>query len=177
MFKIIYFIVTTVAVIFIAAYATDKGDPTVFPYSAEQARNILAVARTALPRRDGPGQIEIWSTGYSEKGVALNMQYASWASLLKCEAIITAIAPDKSRVVPDCGRSAKQDLASARMTDEARVPMFEEHIQSIMNKRVFDRTNADRKTASVVIKNIGGLHAEAMKSADEAAQVQLGLKR
>src|ERR1700730_8311377 len=77
-------------------------DPTVFAYSKEQVQAMLEDAKTTLPRRDGGGQIRIWSPGRSERGVRLNMQYASWAPLLSCEVVITAIAPDQTRVVPDC---------------------------------------------------------------------------
>jgi hypothetical protein len=145
-------------------------DTTVFPYPARQLQTMLMEAKTTLPRRDGPGQIQLWGTGRTAKGVALNLQYASWAPVLKCEAVITAIAPDRSRVVPDCGASAKSDSAMARTQDELRVPMFEEHIQATLNKRAFDRKAVDRQESASVLKNLGGMQREALKMADEDAQ-------
>src|SRR5215212_2296608 len=103
-------------------------DPTVFPYSKDQVQTMLVDAKTALPRRDGPGEmIKIWGAGRSSKGVRLNMKYASWAPLLECEAIITSITPKESRVVADCGKSTNSDSAISRTQDNLRSPMFEEH--------------------------------------------------
>src|SRR5829696_942903 len=82
-------------------------DPTVFPYSKDQVQKLLSDAKTTLPRRDGPGEmIKIWANGRTSKGVTLNMKYASWAPLLECDAVITAITPKESRVIADCGKSA-----------------------------------------------------------------------
>jgi hypothetical protein len=154
-----------------------KFDPTVFPYSQDQVRTMLTEARTTLPRRDGPGKIEIWSTGPTEKGVGLQMQYASWAPVLDCQAVITAIAADKSRVVADCGGPTDSGSAMARTQDELRAPMFDEHIQSTLNKRPFDRTTVDQKEAGAVMRNLGGMQHEALRNADEAQRMQAEARR
>ena len=86
-------------------------DPTVFPYSKDQVQTMLVDAKTALPRRDGPGEmINIWGAERSAKGVRLNMKFANWAPLLECEAIITSITPKESRVVADCGKARTATL-------------------------------------------------------------------
>lgn len=146
-------------------------DPTVFPYSKEKAEAMLVDAKTTLPRRDGPGEIRIWSTGRSAKGVRLNMQYASWAPMLTCEAVVTATAPDQSRVVPACTSGATSDSAIGRTEDELRTPMFEEHILATLNERAFNRDTVTAKEAATVFKNLGGMQREALKRSDEAQQM------
>jgi hypothetical protein len=147
-------------------------DSTVFNYPREQVVGMLVDAKTTLPRRDGPGEIRIWSTGRYKDGVTLNMRYASWAPLLECKAVITEIAPDKTRVVPDCGTSSSAgDSAIAQTQDELRSPMFEEHIQATLNKRAFDRTRVDGAQAAAVLKNMPGMQREALRRSDEAQQM------
>ena len=147
-----------------------SSDPAVFPYSKDQVQTMLADAKTTLPRRDGPGDvIKIWGAGRSSKGVRLNMKYASWAPLLECEAIITAITPKESRVVADCGKSADSDSALSRTQDSLRAPMFEEHIAATLNKRAFNRSKVDMKEKVAVFQNLGGMQREALQmSVNEA---------
>jgi hypothetical protein len=148
-------------------------DPTIFPYSKDQVQTMLVDAKTTLPRRDGPGDmIKIWGAGRSAKGVKLNMKYASWAPLLECEAIITSIAPNESRVVADCGESTNGASAMSRTQDSLRSPMFEEHIAATLNKRAFNRGTVDMKEAAAVFKNLPGMQREALQmSADEARRM------
>ena len=157
-----------------AGYKMSNYDPAVFAYSKEQVQTMLADAKTSLPRRDGDGQIQIWSTGRSEKGVKLNMQYASWAPLLECEAVITAVAPTQSRVVPDCGGGSTSGSAIGDTQKQLRVPMFAEHIQATLNKRAFNRDRVDQMESATVLKNLGGMQREALRSADEAQRLQAG---
>lgn len=149
----------------------------VFAYSKEQVQDILVDAKTTLPRRDGGGEIQIWGDRRSEKGVTLNMQYASWAPLLKCEAVITAIEPNRSRVVPVCTSGPQSDSAMSRTQDEFQIPMFEEHIQATLNTRQFDRATVDRKEAATVFKNLGGMQDEPLRAAEEAARVEAEFPR
>ena len=147
-----------------------SSDPTVFPYSKDQVQTMLVDAKTTLPRRDGPGEmIKIWGAGRSAKGVKLNMKYASWAPLLECEAIVTAVTPKESRVVADCGKSGNSDSAMSRTQDSLRSPMFEEHIVATLKKRPFNRETVDMKEVGAVFKNLGGMQREALQmSVDEA---------
>jgi hypothetical protein len=147
-----------------------SSDPTVFPYSTDQVQTMLVNAETTLPRRDGPGDmIKIWGAGRSANGVKLNMKYASWAPLLECEAIITAITPNESRVVADCGKGTNSDSAVSRTQDSLRAPMFEEHIAATLEKRAFNRSTVDRKEAAAVFRNLGGMQREALQmSIDDA---------
>lgn len=145
-------------------------DPAVFPYSKDQVHTMLAGAKTTLPRRDDKKEtINIWGAGRSAKGVKLNMKYASWAPLLECEAVITAITPKESRVVADCGKTPNSDSALSRTQDSLRAPMFEEHIAATLNKRAFNRSNVDAKDTAAVFQNLGGMQREALQMyADEA---------
>ncbi|MES2753644.1 MAG: hypothetical protein V4659_03170 [Pseudomonadota bacterium] len=147
-------------------------DPTIYPYSKTQVQQILNEAKTVLPRRDGPGQIEIWGAGKIERGAALKMQYADWAPVIACDAIVTEIAPDKSRVVPNCEGPVDASSALSRTHAELRVPMFFEHIQSTLQRRAFDRKRVDNKEAAAVLKNLGGMQREALKASDEMQQMQ-----
>ena len=145
-------------------------DATVFPYPKEQVQKMLLDARTTLPRRDGAkDMINIWGAYRSAKGVKLNMKYASWAPLLECEAIVTAITPKETRVVADCGKSTNSDSALSRTQDALRAPMFEEHIAATLNKRAFNRSKVDAKNTVAVFQNLGGMQREAIQmSVDEA---------
>ena len=146
-------------------------DPTVFPLSKDQVQKMLVDSETTLPRRDGPKEmIKIWGVGRSAKGVKLNMKYASWAPLLECEAIVTSITPKETRVVADCAsKNTNSDSAMSRTQDSLRAPMFEEHIAATLNKRPFNRSNADSKEVAAVFQNLGGMQREALQmSADEA---------
>lgn len=149
-----------------------NSDPTVFPYSKEQVQAMLSAATTTLPRRDGPkDQIKIWANGRTSKSVTLNMKYASWAPLLECEAITTAISPKETRVVADCAKNKNSDSAMARTQDQLRAPMFEEHIAATLQKRAFNRANADAKQTAAVFQNLGGMQQEALQMyANEAKQ-------
>lgn len=146
-------------------------DPAVFDYSRDQVQTLLTSAKTTLPRRDGPGQIEIWGAGRSNKGVTLNMRYASWAPLLSCEAVITSVAGSKSRVVADCGAAGADGSAIAKTQDKLRTPMFEEHIEATLKKRAFNRANVDQKETIAVFSNLGAMQREGLQRADEAARL------
>ena len=148
-------------------------DPKAYPYSKDEVQAMLVDAKTTLPRRDGDGKIQIWSAGRSAKGVKLNMKYASWAPLLECEAIITAVTPKESRVVADCGKGPNSDSSALSRTQDAlRSPMFEEHIVATLKKRAFNRDNVDAKETAAVFKNLNGMQQEALQmSADEARRM------
>jgi hypothetical protein len=147
-----------------------KFDPTVFPYSKEQAQTMLVEATTTLPRNDGGG-IKIWSEGRSEKGVALAMHYDTGAPQLDCEAVVTEIAPNKVRVVPDCG-SGPAGSAIGNTEHALRAPWFEEHIQATLNHRAFNRSIVSGKETALVFKNLGGMQHEALRNADEMQRMQ-----
>jgi hypothetical protein len=157
-------------------YEMKNYDPSVFAYSKQQAQSMLVDARTTLPRRDGDGQIQIWSVGPSARGVALKMQYASGAPVLTCEAVVTAIAPDKTRVVPACSSGSASDAIS-RTQEDLQTPMFEEHILATLNKRPFDRSRADRKEVGVVFKNLGAMQNEALQRAQDVRRMEAEFRR
>jgi hypothetical protein len=152
------------------SFETATFDPAVFNYSRDQVQTMLDNAKTTLPRRDGPGQIEIWGAGRSGKGVTLNMRYASWAPLLSCEAVVTSVATNKSRVIADCGGTSADESAIAHTQDRLRTPMFEEHIQATLNKRLFNRANVDMKERGIVITNLGAMQREALQAAAEESR-------
>jgi hypothetical protein len=167
-------------------FQMSKFDPTVFPYSKEQVQSLLTEAKTSTPRKDGHGEILIWSTGLSEKGVGLAEGYVDGAPFASCEAVITAIAPDKSRVVADCSgdqpqsrpsdpstgsgstNSADNPVASTEV--QLRAPIFEEHIQATLNHRAFDRSTVDNREAGIVLRNVPAMQGEALRRAAEAAR-------
>jgi hypothetical protein len=160
-----------VGVLGVGGYAYNKAanyDPNVYALSREQAQTILASSSTTIPRRTNDGFIKIWGAGTSEKGASLNMRYAEDAPLLECQAVITEVAPDQSRVIADCGASPDSSDAIASTTQQLRRPMFEEHIQSTLHKRPFNRDNATRKETAIAMSNMGGMQREALKRSDEA---------
>jgi hypothetical protein len=151
-------------------------DSAIVPYSQAQVETMLVEAKTVLPRRDGPGQIKIWSTGRSSDGVRLKMQYASWAPVIDCNAVLTPIAADQTRVEAICNDGATSDSAIQRTQDELRVPMFEEHIQSTLNQRAFNRSIVDAKESAAVFKNMGGMQREALSRSAEFERMSEGTR-
>ena len=148
-------------------------DPTVYPYSSDQVRAMLMDARTTMPRRDDAKEmIKIWGVARSSKGVKLNMKYASWAPLLECEAVITVVKPQESRVVADCGKVTNPESALSRTQDGLRAPMFEEHIAATLNKRPFNRGNVTAKESAVVMKNLPAMQGEALQMAADEAKLR-----
>ena len=174
MAKVVFFIGLLGIGLYIAHKASTY-DPAVFAYSKEQVQDILADAKTTLPRRDGPGHIQIWSTGPSTNGVMLNLRYRSEAPLLTCEAVITAISPDETRVVPDCEHDTSSTLSNTR--DTLQDPMFEEHIQATLRKRDFNRSIVDEKQAAIVFKNMGAMRNEAIKNYGDFQREQEEFRR
>lgn len=140
---------------------------TVFPYSTVEVQDILLDAKTTLPRRDGPGQIQIWGAGRSEKGVTLHMKYDTSAPLLTCQAVITAVAPNQSNVVADCNSGPPSDSPLSRTQDELLAPMFEEHISATLDKRPFNRDRVDQKEVGIVFRNMHGMQDEAIQRAGQ----------
>lgn len=169
-------VVFIVGVLGVGGYFGHKAmsyDASVYDLPKDQVVNILTEAKTTLPRRDGPGQIEIWSVGPSEDGVELNMRYAEWAPTLECDAVVTEVEPGKTKVVPNCATSAsKSGSAIARTEDELRTPMFAEHIESILNKRPFDRSRVDSAEMASVFKNLPAMQGEALKRSAEMQKMQ-----
>ncbi len=156
---------------YVMSNVTDE-DPSVYPYSKDQVVGMLTTARTTLPRRDGDGTIEIWSAGRSGQGVTLNMRYDKGAPVLACQAVVTAVDADKSRVAADCGAATSSTSALSRTQAQLRVPMFAEHIEATLRKRPFDRANVDRGESAAVFQNLGGMQRESLQrsAADREAQ-------
>jgi Tfp pilus assembly protein PilV len=151
-------------------------DPAVYPYSKAQVAEVLAASETKMPRRTNDGSIRIWADGVTDRGVALKMTYNDGdpsTPVLDCEAVLTVVAADKTRVAADCG-SASTDSALAQTTMALQAPMFEEHIESVLGHRAFDRQIVDNKEAALVMKNMGGMQREALKASDEAQREQAG---
>jgi hypothetical protein len=151
-------------------------DPTVYPYSKAQVAEILAASETKIPRRTKDGEIRIWGDGTTDRGIALKMTYNDGDSstpILDCEAVLTEVAADKTRVNADCG-SVSTDSAIGQTTHALRTPMFEEYIASTLGKRAFDRQVVDSKEMALVMTNMGGMQREALKASDEAQRLQAG---
>ena len=160
-----------VAVVFYVGLNVSKFDPAEFPYSKQQISTMLNSAETVLPRRDGDGEIKIWSEGNVDNGVLLNMRYADNAPLIECTAVMKSVAPDKTRVTADCSDGPASDSAIQRTTDKLKAPMFEEHILATLNKRAFNRKSVDRREAATVFANMSGMQNEALKRSVEAQRM------
>jgi len=148
-------------------------DPAVVPHSKAQVQQMLASEKLSFPRRDGDGTISIWSTGRTPQGVGLAMQYAADAPQIDCQAVIAELGPQESRVTVDCG-AGPAGSAIGQTETALRAPMFEEYVQSKLAHREFDRSRATGKEVAVVMKNMGGMQREALKSADEAQRMEAG---
>jgi hypothetical protein len=145
-------------------------DPTIFPQSREQVQKILMEARTTLPRRDGPGSVQMWSPRHTERGIMLNMQSAAGAPVLTCRIALLSVSPGRTRVVPECSGDGSTASARARTLEEIHPFMFEEHIHAILNKRAFDRDAVDRRTTAVYARNLGAIQREARSMASRTDQ-------
>lgn len=169
--------IATVAMRGLPQFEMPSFDPAEFSLSREQAQSILSDALTTIPRRDGDGQIRIWSTGRSSEGVMLSMQYMKGAPTLSCEAVITKVSATRTRVAPDCAPRAGSDSAIARTQDQLHVPMFEEHIQATLEKRAFNRKAVDQAQSAAVFSNLGAMQREGLERAAEDARFRRELER
>ena len=52
--------------------------------------------------------------------------------------------------------------------------MFEEHIQSVLKGREFNRKIVDDKQMAIAMKNMGGMQRETLKTADEMQRMRDG---
>lgn len=155
-------------------YKSMDYDPNVYPYSKDQIQQILSTARTTEPRKDGEGNIEIWSTGFNNESIGMSMQYHSTAPVVPCRAVTTEVSPTETRVVADCSANdlSEGGSAMAKTSNELQAAMFDEHIQSKLRNRPFERSLVDRKQVGAVMGNMGGMQREALRSADEAQRMQ-----
>lgn len=168
-------IVFLVGVLGVGGYVGHKAsqyDPAIVPYSAEQVKTMLTKAKTALPRRDGPGKIEFWSTGGTVEKVKLRMRYDIDAPVQECDTILTPIESERTRVVTLCDGGRRSGSAIADMENHIGDPMFDEHVQATLHGRAFVRENVDRKQAAMVLNNMGGMQREALKRSDEFERMQ-----
>ncbi|WP_309621914.1 hypothetical protein [Novosphingobium sp.] len=149
-------------------YKATSYDPAAVPYSKAEVQTMLASARTTIPRRDNDGNISIWGTGRTSEGVTMAMQYSADAPVLECRAVITEVGPKQSRVVANCG-AANSTSAIANTQVLLLAPMFDEHIQSKLQGRAFDRKRAQSREMGVVMGNMGGMQKEALKAADQVS--------
>ncbi|MFB7143235.1 hypothetical protein ACWGMK_01440 [Agrobacterium deltaense] len=168
--KIIFLATVAGIAVYFGLNMNTQKDTTLFPYTREQITAILTQARTVIPRRDGDGNIQIWGAGRSADGIKLNMRYADNAPLLECMAVVTEVTAEQSRVVAECGSPANAKSAISQTQKALQVPMFEEHIQSTLDKRSFDRTRVDQKESALVLQNMGGMQMETLKRQQEIHQ-------
>lgn len=153
-------------------YKATSYDPAVVSYSKAEVQQLLASAKTTLPRRDGDGHINIWGAGSNGDGVKMAMKYdeADWAPVIPCQAVVTELGPKQSRVVADCG-AAPGNSAIAKTERSLRAPMFDEFIQSKLQHREFDRSRASSKEMGAVMQNMGAMQKEALKTSDEMSRM------
>ena len=154
-------------------YKISSYDENVVPYSKAEVQSMLAAQKLSFPRRDGDGTVSIWATGRTGKGVGLSMQYAADAPQIDCMAVVTQLGPQESRVAVDCG-GGPEGSAIGQTETQLRAPIFEEFVVSKLHGREFNRSRADSKEVGVVMKNMGGMQREALKSVDEAQRMESG---
>ncbi len=153
-------------------YSLSNYDPTEFQGTKAEIQTSLAKAETVLPRKTKDGFIRIWSAGRTSKGVKLAMRYADWAPTSQCEALVEQLTTETVSVKIDCGSAAVKGSAIADTTHALKVPMFEEHVQSVLRQRAFNRDFVDSKQAGIAMSNMGGMQREALKTADEVQAMQ-----
>jgi hypothetical protein len=146
-------------------------DETVVPYSKAQVQDMLASAKRSIPRKDNDGFITMWSNGKTKDGVYLAMKYADTAPQIDCLARVVALSPTESQVYADCGGTGSGS-AIGDTTAALQVPMFDEHIQATVRGRDFNRARADSKGVGIVMKNMGGMQREALKTADSFQRME-----
>jgi len=152
-------------------YKISSYDESVVPYSKAEVQSRLSGEKLSFPRRDGDGTVSIWATGRTAKGIGLSMQYAADAPQIDCQAIVTQLGPQESRVAVDCG-AGPAGSAIGQTETQLRAPILEEFALSKLHGRAFNRSRSDSKEVGAVMKNMGGMQREALKSADEAQRMQ-----
>lgn len=154
-------------------HAATNYDPAVVPYSKAEVQQMLLAAKVSMPRRDGDGTINIWSTSSSDQGVNMAMKYAEadWAPVINCKAMVTEVAEKQSRVATDCG-SGDGSSAIGETEMALRAPMFDEFVQSTLQHRDFDRSRVTGKEMATVMKSMPAMQREALRRSDEAQRMQ-----
>lgn len=145
-------------------------DPAIVPYSKAQVQERLSSARTQILRRDNDGYITIWGAGRTNDGVRLSMKYAEDAPQIDCRAVITELGPNQSRVVANCGAATGSAIGDT--TVSMNEPMFDEHIQSKLHNKEFNRKRADDKAVGKVMRNMGAMQREALQTADQMQRME-----
>jgi hypothetical protein len=148
-------------------YSVTNYDPSVFKMSAAQAQTALASKVLHLPRKDGDGTIELKGIASEGSVTEMSLQYADWAPIISCVARVTEVSKAEVKVKADCsgqsaGASAMQDTVG-----EFHNAMFDEFIQSTLAQRPFNRKTVDSKEMAIVMKNLGGMQREALRTSDE----------
>lgn len=141
-------------------------DAAVFPLSKQRVQSVLLAGRTTLPRRDGDGTIEIRGVALSSNGVTISMRYGATAPILSCQAIITEVSVDSTRVTTDCGGASTGGSAIANTGAALQVPMLDEHVRSQLNGVPFNRNVTTAKEIGIVLNNVDAMNREAMLEAD-----------
>ncbi|MEZ0252380.1 MAG: hypothetical protein ACAH20_15705 [Methylobacteriaceae bacterium] len=141
----------------------ENNEPGVYRHPHEKVEAIILNSKTTIPRKDGEGNIEIWSVGSSSKGVALRMQYAESDPIIKCAAIIVPKSYETTRVRLDCRDKEASDRPVDRSEELNRV-MFEEHVDAILKNRSFSRARTDAATRAIMFRNLGEMQREALEA-------------
>lgn len=169
--------VLVVGVLGVGGYVGHKvssHDPSIIDLPKAEVESLLASSKSVVPSKDGKDPGRVWGVGVGERGVGLRLRFGADAPVLECRAVVTAVAPDKSRVAPDCG---DDDNGSkfARVEDSYSDGMFREHIDATIARRAFDRVRAERHVAASVLGAGGEINREAMRRADEAQRTHAEL--
>lgn len=152
-------------------YKVTSYDPTVVPYSKAQVQSMLASGRLEVPNALGNDSRVFYGTGKTGPGVGLAFTYSKRpnAPVISCQAVITELAPNQSRVVARCG--TRGTSAMANTMDEMHEAIVDEYIQSKLHNRAFDAKRAESKVVGATMRNMGGMQKEALKTADEMSKM------
>lgn len=145
-------------------------DPAVVPYSKAEVQNLLDGTKTVVPEGVAFHGSIVRVVGRTSDGLNMSMQYSATGPIINCRAVITELGPKESRVVADCGPTYSNS-AMAKTQNEMRTPMFDEHIQSVLQGRSFDTKRVESKKVGAAMRNMGGMQKEALKTADEMSKM------
>jgi hypothetical protein len=165
------FIIPALAAAGYFIYMTTTSDRSTYKYTQNQVRDILMNAKTTTPPFRTNASAKIWGATLSDKGVTLRMKFGDADQVRSCQAIITSVTADTSRVLVDCGVPKNSTSALARMEAQLKAPMFDEFVQSTLKKRSFDIERVRQMEMAITVQNLNGMQHEGLQRADEHARM------
>lgn len=146
-------------------------DPTIFPYNKAQVEALLAKGRSDYVTMHNENSA-IWHEGTSERGVMLKRQTQGYDKSLSCEAVITPIDAQHTRVKADCAKEYDDTTDPIEgYTKKLYELAFDEHIAATIERRPFNATMLSDRQTALTLAAMPSMQREALRRQDEMQDI------